>query len=113
LLANSFAVAQFESLGEAQLAASIAMKKTIVGLFALFVALLIFGISHFPDAPIRLQGNLFVGTSGVVHSAAEFAQYRVLERSLLVVGVVTTIAMIAGYIQHRRRQPTQPTRTFA
>jgi len=78
------------------------MTKAIVGLLALFVALLIFGLSRFPDAPLRAHGNTFVGRTSVAHSAAEFAVYRVWERSFVVVSLVTTTVAIVGYVRSRR-----------
>jgi hypothetical protein len=59
-----------------------------IGVFAIMAAVFVYGLIFFIDAPIRPCGNGFCGKTGIAHTAAEYHDFAVWERTLLITWIV-------------------------
>lgn len=65
------------------------------------------GIVCFPDAPLRLQGEVSVGKSGEVHSQEAYRRFKLWELTFIGTGSLFALTALVGFAVNLKRTREQ------
>ena len=75
-------------------------KRLVFPLMAPFVAALIYGFVTFPDAPLERRDGVVRGRNGAIYTAAQYRQFQLWERALIVSFALVFAGMGAWFVSH-------------